>query len=261
MEGSREIPDFILIQDVHRRPEVQEHIAALIEYAHQAWGMQEVLIEGAFGPVDLSGYEKGTFDRARLSAWIQQGVLSGSEMAALAIHHSGDQDFRLTGIEAPFLYRANLKAYQDVQTVRAAALRELSSMPLLSAFPGFPTNLSDRIERLIRLKLTPSDFKAGQSDPIESVASPVIAQAVRMASIFYEIADLRTAAFLEHLLETQDPVCRVVVVGGFHAEGMADVLRQAHRSFVVLAPQINEAGDDRVYNDRLAQTLNALDIP
>src|SRR5437879_471149 len=53
----RKLPEFVLIQDVHRHPEAQHHIADLIVQAHTAWKVGSVFIEGAFDKVNLSGLE------------------------------------------------------------------------------------------------------------------------------------------------------------------------------------------------------------
>src|ERR1035437_10379716 len=83
-------PEVILIQDVHRHPEAQQHIRAMILYALKNWGAKQVFLEGAW---------------------------SGG----------ATQDFRYLGLEDPEVYRANVAAYESVANVREEALRQIDT--------------------------------------------------------------------------------------------------------------------------------------
>src|SRR6185437_6634946 len=108
------LPDFILIQDVHDHAEVQGHIAALLLYAHHAWGVRAAFVEGAFSAVD--------------TAALPEENLSGPEQAARMVPDGG---LRLIGLEDPDVYRRNFIAYGDVQRDQPAALKELATIELL----------------------------------------------------------------------------------------------------------------------------------
>lgn len=51
-------PDYILIQDVHRNPDVQTQITALIMHGYRRWGVRKVFMEGAFVLLDLSLFHR-----------------------------------------------------------------------------------------------------------------------------------------------------------------------------------------------------------
>ena len=66
------LPDFILIQDVHRHPQVQSQIASLIVHGYSAWGVKkQVFLEGAFTSLDLFDLSS----RAQQSAFAAHGTL------------------------------------------------------------------------------------------------------------------------------------------------------------------------------------------
>src|ERR1035437_8175357 len=83
-------PQVILIQDVHRHPEAQQHIRAMILFGMKNWGARQVFLEGAW---------------------------SGG----------ATQDFRYLGLEDPKVYRANVAAYESVANVREEALRQIDT--------------------------------------------------------------------------------------------------------------------------------------
>jgi hypothetical protein len=51
---------------------------------------------------------------------------------------------------------------------------------------------------------------------------------------------------------------RILVVGGFHTALMAEHLRQAGYSFVVLCPFVEEGDHDPLYEKRMRETANVL---
>ena len=79
------VPEYILIQDVHRHPLVQSRIAALIEQGYDQWGVRKVFLEGAFTPLDMSLFHRVP-DKTRtllISRLVNEGQLSGAEIAAV----------------------------------------------------------------------------------------------------------------------------------------------------------------------------------
>ena len=167
-----EMPEFILIQDVHKHPEVQGHIASLILQGYHQWGVKKVFLEGAFTGVDLSMFHRLP-DQTRgmlLSRLVQNGDLSGAELASVLLTETEwsnpqPSPFELFGMEDAKLYRQNLAAYQEVVSLREEALQEITSIRRLQSDMNMPqpnilTQELDRTETLIRLKMTPADYAA-----------------------------------------------------------------------------------------------------
>ena len=131
-------PDYILIQDVHRHPEVQAHIADLILHGYEQWGVRKVFLEGAFTTLDLSVFHRVP-NKTRpllLERLIRDGDISGPELAAVTVNEREWCDppvspFQLFGMEDPKLYRQNVRAYEVVIEKRSRALR--ADSPLTKA--------------------------------------------------------------------------------------------------------------------------------
>jgi hypothetical protein len=167
-----QMPEFILIQDVHKHPEVQRNVASLILQGYAQWGVRKVFVEGAFTGVDLSMFHRlpeQTRDLL-LSRLVQEGNLSGAEFASVLLTESEWSNpqpcpFQLFGMEDAQLYRQNISAYREVLSLRDNALGELLSIRRLQneihiPQPNILAQQLDRTEALIKLKMTPSDFAA-----------------------------------------------------------------------------------------------------
>src|SRR5437016_1209679 len=81
------LPRFILIQDVHRYPQVQSRIASLIVHGYQEWGVRKVFVEGAFTPLDLTVFHRipNKTKPLLMERLLKDGELSGPEVAAVLI--------------------------------------------------------------------------------------------------------------------------------------------------------------------------------
>ncbi len=249
------LPEYILIQDVHKHPEVQGYIASLILYGYDHWGVKKVFMEGAFSSVDLSVFHRLP-ENARLvllNRLVKEGNLSGPEMAAVLLmerewRNPPVSPFQLIGIEDPALYRENLASYQKVMAHREEALWEIKSIERLQTSMQIPdhnllkTQLS-RTEALVRLKLTPAEYDEYLRTRAAIPSTPKLDPLIHAAEDFYRLVQLRSQVFLE-LARKKVPAStgpRVLVVGGFHTFLMSQELRARGRSFVVLAPRVTQA--------------------
>lgn len=273
--NSVEMPEFILIQDVHKHPEVQGHIASLILQGYRQWGVKKVFLEGAFTGVDLSMFHRLP-DQTRsmlLTRLVQNGDLSGAELASVLLTETEwsnprPSPFELFGMEDPKLYRQNIAAYQQVLASREEALQEILSIRRLQSAMNIPqpnilTQQLDRTEALIKLKLTPLDYGAYLQDKAVLPSSPRLDPAIRAAEKFYELVQRRSLVFLKQAQKQApaSPGPRILVVGGFHTPIMADYLRKSGHTFVVLTPHVTEAGYEPLYEEHMMESVSALNVP
>lgn len=268
-------PHFILLQDVHRHPEVQGQISAIIVHAYENWGVKKVFVEGAFSPIDLSVFHRLPEEArgALMQKLIQEGTLCGPELAAVVLMEREWRDppispFQLLGMEEPHLYKNNLRAYAQVVKQREKAMHELAALKRLQADLRLPqthilVRQLDRTEALLNLKLKPSEYEeflqAKEAVPTSRRLDP----AIRAAMDYYQFVYRRSEMFL---VEAQrkvpaGPGPRLLVVGGFHTAHMADLLRHEGLSFIVLTPSVTQPGFEPLYEKRLNQTVDALNIP
>lgn len=261
-------PDYILIQDVHRNPEVQARITALILHGYQQWGVRKVFMEGAFKPLDLSLFHRipKSLMPALVQGLVRDGDLSGPEVAAVRIMESEWSNppvspFQLFGLEDPELYRRNVLAYRSVLQRRPQALNDLDALRINTQLLGESEEESghglDLIEKLLRLKLTPKEWEVFVMYKDAAPSLPALDSAIEAASQYYQLARLRSRAFMKRAA-AQAPASnapRILVVGGFHTADMAALLRRQHRSFIVLSPIVASSSGQRVYQQRMRDTV------
>jgi len=265
-------PDYILIQDVHRHPKVQAQIASLIIHGYYAWGVRKVFLEGAFTSLDLSMFHRVPNKTRSLltERLVRDGDLSGPELAAVQILEREWRDppvspFQLFGMEDPKLYRQNVLAYQSVLSQRDRALEDLIPIRRLQnsmhlSEPNLLNQQLDRVEDLLRLKLTPAEYDAYLQGKAEVPSTPALDPAVHAAEEFYRLAQLRSRIFLKQAANKvpASSAPRILVVGGFHTAFMAECLRLEGHSFIVLAPSVEAGQADPIYEKRMKETSDAL---
>jgi hypothetical protein len=265
-------PDYFLIQDVHRHPQVQNQIAALVEQGYEQWGVKKVFLEGAFTALDLSVFHRvpKKTQALLLERLITEGSLSGPELAAVHImewewRNPPVSPFQIFGLEDPGLYRKNVLAYRSVVAGRDRALEALLPIRRLQDTmhlqqPNDLTAQLDRTEELLRLKLTPPEYQAYMKGRASVPSTPALDPVVHAAEEFYQLAERRSLVFLDTAARTvpASSAPRILVVGGFHTAFMAARLRQEGKSFVILSPAVGAAMADDPYEKNLMETANAL---
>ncbi len=98
----------VLIQDLHCNEEVQHHIAAIISYLAQHYGLSLVGEEGAHGKVDVNVLRTFPIPQIRQSVsdyFLSQGKLTGAEYGAA----NGARPVDLVGLENDGEYQQSLK--------------------------------------------------------------------------------------------------------------------------------------------------------
>lgn len=270
----RSVPSIILIQDVHKHPEVQSHIASLIVSGYERWGASKVFLEGAVSRVDMTVFHRlpDITRTAMLGRLVLSGDLSGPETAAVMIMEKEWRNppvspFELVGMEQGKLYRENLQAFKNVVTQRDAALYELNRIRHLQESLPIPpstrmTQQLDRTEALIRLKLSPAEFSEYQEQRSATPSSPVLDPVLRSAERFYQLADVRSRVFIDEISRKYPASVgpKIVVVGGYHTAMMTAQLRRMSKSFVVLTPRLTQRGNDPLYERRMIESLSALRV-
>ena len=224
VDASGRRPEMILIQDVHRHPEAQQHIRAMILRAMTRAGAKEIFLEGAWADGQTADYE-------------------------------------FSGLEDPDLYRANVAAYEAVEKDREAALREIDTAQLFEnaldadAAPSWPL-----IRRLVQLRLKPAEYAQYASRPYRPATDSALARAVESAELFYGLANQRSDIFLAKARAHHQSGPQVLVIGGFHTAGMAEALRKEGISYAVLAPRVTQGGFEDLYSQGMHQTISALKL-
>ena len=122
-------PDGVIIhiQDLHTHPEAQEHIADLLGYLHETYGLSLVTLEGAADLCDPSFFSAFPLPDivARISRlFVEHGLFTGAEH--YAITHPGR--VTLWGVEDAATYLAHLTAYQEGAVVSAEAHATLAAL-------------------------------------------------------------------------------------------------------------------------------------
>ena len=241
-------PEYILIQDLHRHPEVQQHIADILTQVQRQWGLHQVFVEGAFAEVHVSPTEK-------------EIDMTGAELAATR------EPLHLQGIEDRDLYEEHLTVYERILERRELALGEIDRIQNIQKELQLPAvhpmvQQLERVRQLVQLKMTPrvyADYLSQKAlSPHSAALTPVIADAER----FYELTDARNDVFLRNAgrYAADAQGLRVLVVGGFHTEGLARRLRAQGHSYIVLAPTVTQGGYDKLYEKRMIDTVSALQI-
>ena len=254
------LPDLILVQDIHRHPEVQGDIAAILLYGSHHWDLKEVYLEGADAQAEVT--RPMSNDMKSIREALHEGTLSGAEMA-VALEPVSPLEFH--GLEDATLYRENVEAYELVEQLRKPALRELDTVRLfeksLDVETGSPGSKSwVLLQRLLELRLKPAERLAYLVDPYRGPNTSALYNAVQAADKFYALADQRSQVFLKNMPSVSGGAPQLLIVGGYHTDGMARELRQQGRSFAVLSPHVTQSGFDELYARSMQQTISALKL-
>ncbi len=272
-DGSEQVrPDFILIQDVHRNPGVQARIASLILQGYTHWGVKKVFMEGAFVPLDLSLFHRipKQILPELVKRMVHDGDLSGPEVAAVKIMEKEWSNppvspFQLFGIEDPLLYRKNVMAYKSVMQRRGKALYDISSLRQKYQLIDYPAETGgeqglELLEKLLTLKLTPKEYEVFMLYKDAAPSTVSIDPAVQSALEFYRLARIRSRVFIKQAIQTTpaSSAPRILVVGGFHTDDMAAILRRQGRSFIVVSPVVMSARGISIYEQRMQDTVTSI---
>jgi len=256
VDASGKDPQYIIIQDIHRHPEAQQNISAMIMYGLRHWGTTELFVEGSWAKGDE--LKESTPHFSSLLDAVREGRMGGAEMA---VAMTPNPDLKFMGLEDADVYRQNVEAYEAVESARDDALRELETSRLLSrVFDSSPNDSCSLVKRLIQLRLKPSEYADYLQHPYHASPNSRLAEAVASAEHFYQVANERSRIFLEKAKAMHQSGIQVLVVGGFHTAAMTEQLRQEGISYVVLSPQITQGGYEDLYARGMHDTISALKL-
>ena len=258
VDAAGEHPQFILIQDIHRHPEAQANIAAMVLHAYHHLKVTTAYLEGAYTGQTMVKISPDEDLRTRLYG----GKLSGAEMAS-AMLKSGE--LRLEGLEDADVYAENVQAYQAAQEAQRRALAEIKTIRMIQqtldlSQRRFSDEQLEHLELLARLKLKPAEYDRYLEDRELTPCPSSLAQALVSAEYFYELAERRSDIFVQKADQDRSPNPKIMIVGGFHTAAMATHLRASGKSFVVLAPRVTQSGFDELYARGMQETISALKL-
>ncbi len=110
------------------------------------------------------------------------------------------------------------------------------------------------IQKLLQLELTPGEWHELKQRR-SFVHDPLLAAASR----FYKISTLREKVFLnkiESTLQNRPPQTVLLVTGGFHADGMAELFRKKGLAYIQITPKMTSAGDSLLYHEIMLRTAH-----
>ena len=191
-----------------------------------------------------------------------EGHLSGAEMAVALEPQSPIQ---LHGLEDPAVYLENIMAYEQVEELRPAALRELETARLMQTSLDldsgkWTTDADGLLRRMLQLRMKPVDYAAYLQQPYKDQSGSALSEALQAAEKFYRVADKRSHWFLKILESAPASGPHMAVVGGYHTALMAEELEHEGISYVVLTPHITQSGYDELYARGMQSTISALKL-
>ncbi|MFC1546228.1 hypothetical protein ACFL4O_00730 [bacterium] len=79
---------------------------------------------------------------------------------------------------------------------------------------------------------------------------PGVKQAIALMKKFYTTAEQRNTALVENTLKHKEKVS-VIVVGGYHTDGITEILKDKGMSYIVIAPNVTQDVDSKIYENRI----------
>ncbi len=269
-------PDVILIQDLHANRSVQFAISKILKTLK---GMNllpnRIAVEGQEGPVDVSAMQKIGDAKSRTQAadyLIRQGEMPGDFHYVVT-----EGEGSLYGIETMPLYQSALdffaKSYQarmalreNLSILRGALQRVNKETPMARTNAAELDNEIAAVEQLANLDLTPEEFgpavknasaallhlqQALPKDEANTLLMPVSA-----AIDYYVVALMRDKELFKNSLKLRaldHQTTTVMVVGGFHTDGITQLLKQQGLSYAVISPNVRKHSkiDEMLYINRM----------
>ncbi len=263
----------IEVQDAHCVVQAQKNISRLIEYLSEQYGLKYVYLEGGQGPLDTSGiahFSDGITKRQVLEKYLNQGLISGAEYTAVL----NEQQAFYFGIEDQKLYDQNRIMLLEAEKSRPQRERILSSIhqQLELAYKDAIEKKKDvslLLESLgkinLLLKASRLDIELKELEQFKSMVQDLTRDTERFFDLlgvsyqskdwvdiaklfepvikFYEIVVQRDYSMGMNVLkkiEDQQPEISVLIIGGFHSEGIGHILSKKGINAIVVSPKIND---------------------
>jgi hypothetical protein len=277
----------VMIQDLHANVGVQKNIAAILYRLLRLNKTSSLLVcvEGASGEGDVSllrslpgpirhGFEAMLLHKAYLTGaelaateaaadWPQQQVVIWSRIKGWFTGPSRNapvslSPIQLWGVDDPDLYRKNWRAAKFVDKNRFAVLatmRQTKGMIMEGAAKPLQQQLT-LLTKLLMLRLQPKEYKdylKGRS--LNPKGPPLFEKAIEAGETYYVAAEARSVAMANNLLSKMGRRLgyTVLVTGGFHTQEIAESLKKAGVSYVVVTPRVQVLDQDDAYRARLRE--------
>lgn len=269
----------IYIEDLHCQYEVQQTIAALLEYLSGRWKIGLIGLEGASGPVDLGSLK--TFPNRTLRAlaanyFMRQGRLTGAEFFAVA----QPEPVELVGLESPALYAEALKTARTcLNSENQGMLLDLrerlwkyreTAPPLRRERADVLLGRVELANKLLNISATPREwlqFQQHRSEydsahltqpfqepsgpgPAEDFSFSGLDQALAQAEKFYRISDQRSRVLvgqLEQAIKIRPRFPAVLIGGGFHRDRVLEELKRRGFNFISIQPRLSGGNTPNPY--------------
>ena len=127
LASSKNSPLLIHIQEAHVNYEAQKHLAEILQHLVKRYRLKLILVEGGDGEVGLSYLRSyGPPDNRRQVAekYLKLGLINGAEYLDIV----SDDPLIIWGVEEGSLYRKNLKAYKDIESLQESLKPTLAAV-------------------------------------------------------------------------------------------------------------------------------------
>lgn len=117
----------LILQDAHAQPEAQHSIEKILGHLAKSYGIQNVAVEGAQGPMDITllraAPDKNSVQKI-LNEFRKKGELSGSVNAAV----SGEIPLSIFGIEEPSIFSQEIENFLNALNKNPGILEKITAL-------------------------------------------------------------------------------------------------------------------------------------
>jgi hypothetical protein len=267
--------DFIIIQDAHGSQQVQRSISHILKQLQTQHLLPErIAVEGAMGPLDVSGLQRipdRSLRKRTADELVAMGQMTGSMHFVVSQGRGG-----LYGLENNRLYDTSVEMFRRSFRARLQLSRKLAQLeaalailirePDMSAKASILAQDVQVIRRLIDQRLMPTEIQQVLHQAVFAIdhlktilpekTRTELLEPVAAAVDFYVLAFLRDDAFFKQALDLREEdqqKTTVIVAGGFHTPGLVQRLRIRRFSYVVITPRVKTSNqaEQRAYVERL----------
>lgn len=268
-------PQFILIQNLHVNRSVQFTLSKILASLKEQGLLPATLaVEGATGLMDtaaMQAFPDQSVRRRTSDYLVQQGEMPGAMHFVVS-----EGEGNLFGVETADVYEANLESYRvsfenrlrllsALDRIQTGYLKLKNSKATRDAAIQLERDVTT-VRQLLQFQVIPNELgqvlraNAGAVERLRALL-PVDVAAVLIPTLsasthFYAFARMRDEDLLKNSLSlrTQEhQTTTVLITGGFHTAGIAQGLRKAGLSYVVITPAVarHTSQDEKLYTERL----------
>lgn len=238
-----------ILEDIHGDYQVQlSHVKVLTQLIKRC-GLQLVATEGATGYICSLPLENGSlFSSERLAA--ANTLLQNNQLnAAYLIQTLTGQNLTVVGVEGKKSYALHLQIAQKIAGQNDAVQKELNKIAPFAKngeLAYLKKVFSLRANRAIVDDWKTNPFLGKLQGLLASLPAalqinqPLLEKQAKAVEAYYSAALARDAALAENTLDRmglEQANVAALIVGGFHTQGITEILRQNGISYTVLTPE------------------------